>query len=251
MNRSIASAALGYALMGLWLFLVMAVPARAQDALSPTRLADHAESIRAALIAEGAPADAEVSLSAPDAVIRVPEGGSIVFEAVSYNRASGRFLIRARGAPGEPLFAISGAAAAPVTLPVPARDIPRGQVIGEDDLDFVEIIDGAARGYVGDADLIIGKEARRPLSKGAPLKTADLKSPVLVKRGAAVMIVLEAPGLRLTQAATALENGAEGDLIAFRNVTSGAEIKAVVVSPSLAAAPIGAAAQRHAAVTPE
>lgn len=237
--------------MGLWLVLVMAVPARAQKTLMPTRLADHAEAIRMALISEGAPKDSDISLSAPDAEINVAENASILIETVSYNRATGRFLIRARGAAGEPLIAISGAAAVSVALPVPARDIPRGGIVTEDDVDFIEIIDSAASRYIEDVDLIIGKEARRPLTKGVPLRAADLRRPILIKRGANVTIVLEAPGLRLTQVASALESGAEGDLIAFRNVTSGAGIKAVVISPTLAAAPISVAPQRFAAILPE
>lgn len=251
MNRHSTPAVLAYALMGLWLVLVMAVPARAQEILIPTRLADHVSTIRAALIAEGAPEDAVVSLSAPDAEIKVPAKAAIIIETVGYNRASGRFLIRARGAAGEPLVAISGAAASAVTLPVPARDIPRGGVVGEGDIDFMEINDGAASRFLDDADLIVGKEARRPLAKGEPLRANDLRAPVLIKRGARVTIVLEAPGLRLTQLASALESGAEGDLIAFRNITSGAEIKAIVASPAHAEAPLSAASARHAALSPE
>jgi flagella basal body P-ring formation protein FlgA len=250
MNRSALNSAFATALMGLWLVFATAIPARAGEALMPTRLEDHADAIRAALIAEGAPEDAALSLSAPGAEIRVAESGSIIIETVSYNRASGRFLIRARGAEGEPLIAISGVAARAVTFPVPARDIPRGGAVTEDDLDFIEIIDGGADHYLQDADQIIGKEARRPLLAGAPLRANDLKSPILIKRGASVTVILEAPGLRLTQIANALENGAEGDLIAFRNAASGAEIKALVVSPSLAKSPAGANA-RHAALSPE
>jgi flagella basal body P-ring formation protein FlgA len=245
------SNAIACLMMGSWLLIVLAVPAHAQDAIIPTRFADHADAMRAALIAEGAPVDAALSLSAPDAEINVAANGDLIIETVSYNRASGRFLIRARGAPGEPLVAISGAAAAPVTLPVPARDIPRGGAVSEDDIDFIEIIDGGAGRYIEDADLIIGKEARRPLRKGAPLKTADLRSPILIKRGAAATVILESPGLRLTQVANALESGAEGDLIAFRNAASGAEFKAVVLSADLARAAPGAAAARHAALSPE
>lgn len=251
MNRhSLPRSAVG-ALMGLWLAVMAPVPARAQDALTPTRLADHAEIIRAALVAEGAPEEAEVTLSAPDALVNVADGGAIVIETVSFNRASGRFLIRARGAPGEPLIAISGAAATPLTLPVPARDIPRGGIVTEDDIDFIEIIDASSSRFIDDADVIIGRQARRPLAAGAPLRASDLRSPVLIKRGATATIILEAPGLRLTQIASALENGAGGDVIAFRNATSGAEIKAEVVSSSLARAPVNAAPSRHAAYSPE
>ncbi|MDZ7628840.1 MAG: flagellar basal body P-ring formation chaperone FlgA [Parvularculaceae bacterium] len=241
-----------------WLVLLLAMlaapiladDARAADAPAPTRLADHADDIRAALIQEGAPVDVKVSLSAPEAQINAGPDG-LVIETVSFNRSSGRFLIRARGGAGEPLIAISGVAAVPVVLPVPAREIPRGDIITEDDIDFIESVDGANRAFLKDADLVIGKAARRALQKGAPLRAGDLNSPLLVKRGATVTIVLEAPGLRLTQLASALESGAEGDLIAFRNLTSGAELKAFVVTPALAAAPMRAGPGRHAALTME
>ncbi len=248
MNRIRMPGAFGLAMMGLWLLLIMAAPARAEDYLTATRLADHAEAIKAALVAEGAPEDAEISLTAPDAVIRVIDAATIEVESVSYNRATGRFLVRARGAPGEPLVAISGSAATAVLLPVPARDIPRGGIITEDDLDFIEIIDGSARQFLDDADLMLGKEARRPLAHGAPLRASDLKSPILIKRGASVTVVLTAPGLRLTQVAVALESGAGGELIAFRNVNSDSQIKATVVSPGLAEAPFARAGGRHASL---
>lgn len=238
MNRISHHTVLAYALMGLFLTLLLAVPARAETALTPTRLADHADIIRAALVAEGAPADAKISLAAPDAVVRVPAGGALQIETVSYNRASGRFLIRARGAAGEALIAVSGSAAAPVVLPTPARDIPRGRIITEDDIEFREMVEMGAARPLDDPRLIIGKEARRDLARGAPLRASDLAAPVLMKRGATATIVHEAPGLRLTQIASALENGAEGDLIRFRNINSGAEVMAVVLSPTHAAAPV-------------
>lgn len=250
MNRISSHAVVAWGLMGLFLALLLAVPARAQDAPTLTRLADHAGAVRAALIAEGAPDDAAISLAAPDAVVRVAAGEALGIETVSFNRASGRFLIRARGAAGEPLIAISGVAASPTVLPAPARDIPRGAVITEDDIEYRETTDAGAAHFLSDTDFIIGKTARRPLAKGAPLRASDLQAPIVMRRGATATVVLEAPGLRLTQIASALENGAEGDLIRFRNVNSGAEIRAVVQSPTLAAA-TGRAVIRHAALQTE
>ncbi len=238
MTRMKYSGLLGYAVMAMWLIHVLTAPAFAQpSAMTPTRLADHTDAIHAALVAEGAPIEANVSLSAPDAIIDVAADGAITIETVSYNRATGRFLIRARGTPDGALVAISGNALTPVTLPTPARDIERGEIITEDDIDFIEFSDRPVRQYLDDADLVIGKEARRPLTSGTPISATDLKSPIVIKRGASATIVLEAAGLRLTQVAIALENGAAGDLIAFRNVNSDAEIKASVVSETLARAP--------------
>lgn len=224
-----------YAAMAMWLLQLAISPVRAEaPATEQSRLQDHVEEIRAALIARGASENVKVTLAAPDAVIAAEE---LKIDSVSFNAATGRFLARAQGAPGTPLFVIAGTAATPILVPVPARQIERNEAITDADLDWIEIVDARASLYVNDADAIIGKIARRPLAAGAPLRKMDLTAPILIKRGATATIVLEAPGIRLTQNAVALENGAAGDLISFRNINSDREIKAVVTGAGIAKAP--------------
>lgn len=229
---------LAYVAMAMWLLKLAISPVRAEESgPAHSRLADHVEDVRAALIAHGATGNVRVTLTAPDAAIAARPEQGIVIESVSYNAATGRFLMRAQGAPGTPPVAIAGTAATPVSIPVPARTIERNEMIGEEDIDWIEIADARASLYVDDADAIIGKIARRPLAAGAPLRKADLTAPVLIKRGATATIVLDAPGIRLTQSAVALENGGAGDLIAFRNANSNLEIRAVVAGANIAKAP--------------
>lgn len=232
---------LAYAAMAMWLLLTFAAPARAETgAAVAARVASRLAELKQALIAQGAAPDARITLSAPDAVIAVEDGDPLLLQTVSFNAATGRFLIRARGTPEGPLYAIAGSAVAPTLVPAPARAIARNEIIGEADIDWVEIADDRAGLYVDDADAIVGKIARRPLAAGAPLRKADLTAPILIRRGASATIILEAPGIRLTQIGVALSNGAEGDLIAFRNVNSDREIKAVVAAENLARAPFAA-----------
>lgn len=216
-----------------------AAPAQA-EAGEPvqSRLADHLPEIRAALAGKGAPAEAKITLAAPDALLM--SDGDLAIETASYNAVTGRFLVRARGEAAGPVIAIVGSALAPATLPVLLRNVARNETISETDLDWTEIIDPMAHAYLADADLIIGKTARRPLAAGAPLRRADLQAPVLVRRGETATIILEAPGLRLTQLAVAKANGAAGDVITFRNVNSEREIKATVASKGVAKAPFAA-----------
>lgn len=232
-----------YAFVALWLLQIMAFPARAESlsAPAPVRLVDLSSQILDALVAEGAPADARLTLSAPEAVILVA-GERPRFESVSYNRSSGRFLIRLRRAEGEPLIAVTGSAGSPAFLPVAAREIARGETLGEDDLDWIEIADGRSAHYLADAEAVIGLAARRPIATGSPFRAIDLARPVLIKRGASVTVILESRGLRLTQTGVALANGSEGDLIAIRNVNSDREIKATVIGENLARAPFRAGA---------
>lgn len=229
---------ISYVAMAMWLLQLFISPVHADDgAASHSILANHLDEIRSALIDAGAPADAKITLTAPQSVIAVGVSDQIFIENAAYNASSGRFLMRARGAPDSPTIAISGVAISTVTVPVPARSINRNEPITEADLQWIEITDARAQAFIADADAIIGKVARRLLAVGEPLRKADLASPVLIKRGAISTIVLEAPGIRLTQNAVAAENGGAGDLIAFRNVNSNIEIKAVVMGPNLAKAP--------------
>lgn len=217
--------------------LVLVTPAFGAAAQIRSPLSAHVDQFHAALAEKGASPDAHITLAAPDAVIVLDEGADPTVESATYNAATGRFLIRARGAAGTPLVAVVGVASTPKTLPVLARPIDRNETIGEEDIDWIETTAPEAAHFIDDADLVVGRIARRPLAAGQPLRKMDVAAPVLVKRGETATIVLEGPGLRLTQAAVALANGGAGDVIAFRNLSSDREFKAVVKGKSLAEAP--------------
>jgi flagella basal body P-ring formation protein FlgA len=225
--------------MALRLIPVLVSPAAAESAEArvTSRLADHVDVFRAALVAKGVSPDARLTLTAPDAVIETTPETPLSIESATFNAATGRFLLRARGAAGAPLIAVAGLAATPVTLPALARALDRNETIREEDIGWIELADASAVAYVDDADLLIGKVARRPLPAGQPLRKADVQSPILIKRGETATIILEAPGLRLTQAAVALGQGGAGDILAFRNINSDREIKAVVAAKGVAKAP--------------
>ncbi|MCB2112898.1 MAG: flagellar basal body P-ring formation chaperone FlgA [Parvularculaceae bacterium] len=224
---------LTYAAMAMWLLQIAISPAGAEE-FSSSRLADRKAEIRAALVAAGAPETIRVTLAAPDATIAVDPATPLAFDSVSYNRASGRYLIRTQIDGASVL--IAGEAIAVATLPVLARALERNEIIGENDIDWIEVSDPRADLYIDDAERIIGKIARRPLAAKTPLRKLDIASPTLIKRGDTATIVLDAPGIRLTQAAIALASGGEGDVIAFRNVNSNREFKAVIVARGAAKA---------------
>ncbi len=120
---------LAYAAMAMWLLHVMVTPAAAQPsaALVQSRLADHIDQFHAALMEKGASPDAHLTLASPNAAVALADGASLALESTTFNLATGRFLIRARGAEGSPLIAVVGVAATPVTVPVLARTIERNE----------------------------------------------------------------------------------------------------------------------------
>ncbi|MEX0645904.1 MAG: flagellar basal body P-ring formation chaperone FlgA, partial [Parvularculaceae bacterium] len=227
---------LGYLTFLLWLLLTMLAPVRADAGESGpvlVRAADILPAIEEALMAKGLAADAEISLANPDAVITVPADAAPVFENVSFNRASGRFLIRARGLAGAPSVAIVGLAKTLARLPVLVAPLARGETVADDNIDWVETTVARPADFIMETEDLVGMEARRALQPGEPLRPIDVVAPVLVKRGSLVTMTYSASGLTLTHAGVAQEAGAKGDLIDVKNVKSEHLVKAVIAGENL------------------
>jgi flagella basal body P-ring formation protein FlgA len=68
---------------------------------------------------------------------------------------------------------------------------------------------------------IIGQNSRRMLRPGDILRSGQLSSPVLVRRGDAVTMVARRDGIEVSTAGEALDAGAQGAIVRVRNVGSG------------------------------
>lgn len=73
---------------------------------------------------------------------------------------------------------------------------------------------------------------RTAVAPGAPLRTATVPGPRVVRRGDAVTLVVEAPGIEVRAAGTALGEGAVGDTVRVRNTLNKKEVEGVVTSPA-------------------
>ena len=132
-------------------------------------------------------------------------------------------------------IAFSAFAQAPdsqVELVVPAHDIARGALIGEDDLTtkLVPVL-RANDTFIRDTQNAAGREAKRALRAGELLHTSDLKRPTIVTKGSTVTMIFEVPGIALTSVGRALAEGGEGDTIAVLNPTSYRQVSAVITGP--------------------
>ncbi len=219
---------LAYATMAMWLLQLLISPVRAET----LRLSDLTPVFEMALAEAGAPDDIQITLAAPDGVIEMTGAATPEIVSTSYNAASGRFLMRLRDTNGM-ITAVSGIARSFAHAPVLARDVARGEIIAETDLEWSQTTSPSGL-YLEAAEDIVGKEAKRPLRQGAGVRKNDIAAPVLIRRGDIVTMLIEKPGLRLTQAGVAEQNGAAGDLVNIRNANSDRTIKAVVVAENLA-----------------
>ena len=110
------------------------------------------------------------------------------------------------------------------------RQIARRDAIGADDV-TVEERDVTALGatVLRDARDAIGKEAHVAIAPGMPLTTQAIASPVLVRRGDVVTVVVETGGMRLSMPADSLDTGAAGMRVRAVNRRSKQEIAGHVV----------------------
>src|ERR1700712_3200732 len=110
------------------------------------------------------------------------------------------------------MLAASSAFASTVRIVVPAHDIARGDVIGENDLTYATV-DGAAlmSGVPTKMDEIKGRQARRVLGAGQPFRGDDVRRPIVVIKGQTVTMQFAAPGVELTAMGRAMSEGGVGD----------------------------------------
>jgi flagella basal body P-ring formation protein FlgA len=75
----------------------------------------------------------------------------------------------------------------------------------------------------------VGQMSRRMLRPGDILRSGQLSSPILVKRGDAVMMVARREGIEVTTAGEALDAGGRGAMVRVRNAGSGQIVRMRVI----------------------
>ena len=126
---------------------------------------------------------------------------------------------------------VRGSVSAVTELPVLALPINRGDVIGSGDIEVrQQRITRDLVGYLSDQQDIVGKEARKNLVVGSKLRKSDLISPQIIDRGQTVALVAQSAGLVVNMQGKALSNGAAGDRLMVKNLSSGRRIEGLVQS---------------------
>ena len=191
--------------------------------------------LRSALISAGAPTDAELELAAFDPPMVPAEGTPPpAVTQLDYDGPSGHFTAQldiAGSGAGPLAWRVSGRAQPMLEVPVPVTRLLPGSIVSAADLRISRL--PAARVQPGTArriEEVVGKQLRYQAAAGVPVTVADLTVPVLVRRGAQVMMVLEGPGIALTAEGRALESGAEGEHVRVLNPVSHAILDAEVIS---------------------
>jgi flagella basal body P-ring formation protein FlgA len=115
---------------------------------------------------------------------------------------------------------------------VPARDILRGEVLGETDLTYADVAgSGLASSTVTKFETLTGMQTRRALRAGESLRPDDVRRPVVVTKGQTVTMTFTAPGVELSAMGRAMGEGGLGDTVTVQNPVSFRMVMATITGP--------------------
>lgn len=113
---------------------------------------------------------------------------------------------------------------------VAAHPLARGTKVDAADFSLKkEKISRLRRGYFAEATPLIGKITKRNLRSGQIIKASHLADPKLVQKGEKVIISAATAGININMYGEALKDGAKGELIKVRNLSSRQTIQAEVI----------------------
>lgn len=116
-------------------------------------------------------------------------------------------------------------------VPVVKFRITPGTIVKEEDIAWQKMPSGRlAHETVLNAEDIIGKTPIRALVAGRPIKTADLRTPPVVIRQSNVHMHYKNKNIVIEALGQALEDGAVGDKIRLRNISSGVNLEGIVTA---------------------
>ena len=86
------------------------------------------------------------------------------------------------------------------------------------------------QGYFVDPDRLVGMKLKRNLNAGLPLTPTMVKAQTVIKRGQRVMLVSRSRGISVRMQGKALANGAMGELVRVKNLSSKRIVEGTVTS---------------------
>ena len=114
--------------------------------------------------------------------------------------------------------------------------LKRGTVISPEMFSVAEMpAAGMENQIISDAKLLKNMQLVRDLTPNTPLRSYDVKTALLIKRGQEVQVTAgEGQGFSVTMRAEALQDGALGEQIRLKNVESGRSLQGVITGPNAA-----------------
>ena len=146
------------------------------------------------------------------------------------NRTLGAISVGVRCSGSQPwTIYVRGTVNAYTDIPILTQSVPRGEIVSDGDISIEKVeIRSDFDQIIVDRDDIIGKQAKRALAAGQPLRFSQLMHPILIERGQEVTLVSGISGVQVRMQGKALASGAAGDRILVANERSGRRLEGVV-----------------------
>jgi flagella basal body P-ring formation protein FlgA len=114
---------------------------------------------------------------------------------------------------------------------VAARSLSKGMLVQEQDVKLLEKdLAGIRAGYYQDLSQVVGKQVARTVSMGAAITTNMVKPQMQIKRGQQISLIAVSHGLKVQMTGEALADGATGERIRVRNLSTKKVLEGIVRS---------------------
>lgn len=176
----------------------------------------------------------EIELANKGAEMVLPVGmpATVAVQQFDYDERGGRFVAVVAAPADKPTARLSlqGRIYELTDVPVLARRLNTGEVIRKGDIDWVSLrSDQINRNVLTDANRLIGQEVRRGTTAGQPVRSSDIRPPIIVAKGSVVTMILQTPKMQLTSKGKAMEDASMGEAVQIMNTQSKTVIEATVV----------------------
>lgn len=119
-------------------------------------------------------------------------------------------------------------------LPVAARPLRKGDVIGADDITMARLnVQSLPKDVASDEENLIGLETEREIAVGEVFRRNKLVLPPVVEKGATVMLVYNKGALTATATGVALAAAGTGETVKIKNASSKKVVNGTVVEAGL------------------
>ena len=166
-------------------------------------------------------ADVSMAAGSPQVLYSADHPLKLTIHALQIDPQSKRWQAQAyilSGGKTETVKPVSGTYVALIDVPVLTRQLGRGDVIEQADLGTKSIPDRLMRkDIVTDAKQLLGQSPRAIISANRPIRSTEVNSPLLIKKGQAVSMTYTNKYMSLKTTGVALQDGALGEMIRVKN----------------------------------
>jgi flagella basal body P-ring formation protein FlgA len=194
------------------------------------------DQIRRALVATGVPDTVTLDLVNFSPIMVPPMSfPTVQVDGLSYEQTTDRFTanisVSSEGMDRQTMQ-ITGHAIQMTDAVVTVRRLQPDDVIADSDVKLVRMPQRRLSGDPASTiTQVVGQAARRTIAAGQPVMISDIGQPMMVAKGAPVVLVMESPGLSIAAQGLALSSGGRDDVIEVMNPLSRAVVSARVIGP--------------------